>query len=95
LTLSADGDRAYLVSDDRVTVLCTLTHDVIATLVVAAQPSCVVESPDATQLYIADYSGTITVTPVASTNPLAIESATSERGVPAAWLMPELEPALT
>ena len=35
LTLSADGDRAYLVSDDRVTVLCTLTHDVIATLVVA------------------------------------------------------------
>ncbi len=31
LTLSADGDRAYLVSDDRVTVLCTLTHDVIDT----------------------------------------------------------------
>jgi YVTN family beta-propeller protein len=95
LTLSADGDRAYLVSDDRVTVLCTLTHDVIATLGVAAQPSCLVESPDATHLYIADYSGTITVTPVASTNPLAIESAASERGVPAAWLMPELEPALT
>jgi YVTN family beta-propeller protein len=94
LTLSADGDRAYLVSDDRVTVLCTLTHDVTATLAVTARPSCVVESPDGTRLYIADYSGTVTATPVASTNPLAIEGPASE-GVPAAWLLPELEPALT
>ena len=36
LTLSGDGDRAYLVSDDGVTVLCTLTHDVIGTVAVAS-----------------------------------------------------------
>ncbi|MXI79799.1 hypothetical protein GR254_04375, partial [Mycobacterium tuberculosis] len=27
-----DADRAYLVSEDRVTVLCTRTHDVIGTI---------------------------------------------------------------
>jgi YVTN family beta-propeller protein len=98
LTLSADGDRAYLVSDDRVTVLCTLTHDVIDTLGVTSQPSCVVESPDGTHLYIADYSGAIIVTPVASASPLALESDVADSDVPAAWLIPELmayEPALT
>ena len=46
LTLSRDGDRAYLVSDDSITVLCTLTQDVIGTVRVTKQPSCVVESPD-------------------------------------------------
>ena len=98
LTLSADGDRAYLVSDDRVTVLCTLTHDVLGTVGEVAQPSCVIESPDGKHLYIADYSGAVTVTPVASTTPLAIESAAHHSDVSAAWLMPDLmqyEPALT
>jgi YVTN family beta-propeller protein len=66
LTLSRDGDRAYVVSDDSVTVLCTLTHDVVGTLGVANQPSCVLESPNAKYLYLADYSGTLTVAPVAS-----------------------------
>lgn len=98
LTLSADGDRAYLVSDDRVTVLCTLTHDVIDTLSVTSQPSCVVESPDGKHLYIADYSGSILVTAVASASPLALESHVADGDLPAAWLIPELmayEPALT
>ncbi|WP_082951838.1 YncE family protein [Mycobacterium sp. 852002-51057_SCH5723018] len=66
LTLSRDGDRAYVVSDDSVTVLCTLTHDVVGTLGVANQPSCVLESPNAKYLYFADYSGRLTVAPVAS-----------------------------
>jgi YVTN family beta-propeller protein len=66
LTLSRDGDRAYVVSDDSVTVLCTLTHDVVGTLGVANQPSCVLESPNAKYLYLADYSGKLTVAPVAS-----------------------------
>jgi YVTN family beta-propeller protein len=97
LSLSADGDRAYLVCDDRVTVLCTLTHDVIDTLGITSQASCVVESPDGTQLYIADYSGSILVTPVASAGPLALESHADAELAPA-WLIPELiayEPALT
>jgi YVTN family beta-propeller protein len=86
LTLSGDGDRAYLVSDDSITVLCTLTHDVIGAVAVANQPSCVVESPDAKYLFIADYSGKVTVAPIASEDP-----------APAEWIMPELprcEPAL-
>src|SRR5262249_37334462 len=97
LTLSRDGDRAYLVSDDSITVLCTLTHDVIGTVEVANQPSCVVESPDAKYLYIADYSGTVTVAPVASIVALGIETSVPESDAPAEWVVPELpqyEPAL-
>jgi len=99
LTLSGDGDRAYLVSDDGITVLCTLTHDVIGTIGVANQPSCVVESADAKYLYIADYPGTVTVAPVASIVALGIETSerTSESSVhegeaPAEWVVPELPP---
>jgi YVTN family beta-propeller protein len=100
LTLSGDGDRAYLVSDDGITVLCTLTHDVVGTIRVANQPSCVVESADAKYLYIADYSGTVTVAPVASIVALGIETAQRaghESEAATEWVVPELpqcEPAL-
>jgi DNA-binding beta-propeller fold protein YncE len=93
MTLSADGDRAYLVSDHNVTVLCTLTYDVLATLGAGIQPSCVVESPDGKRLYIADYSGAVTVTPLAATNPLAIEAAAPDSELSTAgWLLPDLVP---
>lgn len=93
MTLSADGDRVYLVSDDNVTVLCTLTHDVIATLGAGTQPSCVVESPDGNRLYIAGYSGTVSVTPIASATPLAIESAAVDSALSTTgWLVPDLVP---
>jgi YVTN family beta-propeller protein len=93
MTLSADGDRAYLVSDDNVTVLCTLTHDVIATLGTGIQPSSVVESPDGNRLYIAGYSGAVSVTPIASATPLAIESAAAEAELSTTgWLVPDLVP---
>lgn len=87
LTLSGDGDRAYLVSEDRVTVLKTLTQDIAGTVRVA-QPSCVIESRDGGHLYIADYTGTITMVPVAATIPgiddaRALETSTE-------WIMPEL-----
>ncbi|MFV0495415.1 YncE family protein [Mycobacterium sp.] len=59
LALSADGDRAYLVGQDGVTVLCTLTQDLIRSIDLAAQPSCVAESPDGRHLYIADHSGRV------------------------------------
>jgi YVTN family beta-propeller protein len=97
LTLSRDGDRAYLVSDDGIAVLCTLTHDVVGTLTVVNQPSCVVESPDAKYLYIADYSGAVTVAAVASIVALGIDSTAPEAQIPTDWLTPELlqyEPAL-
>lgn len=100
LTLSVDGDRAYLVTDDGVTVLCTLTHDVIGTIAVAGRPSCLVESPDARYLYIADYSGKVTVAAVASIVAQGIDAAeisAHESDAPAEWVLPELlqcEPAL-
>jgi YVTN family beta-propeller protein len=96
-TLSRDGDRAYLVSDDGITVLCTLTQDVIGTVAVTEQPSCVVESPDGKRLYVADYSGAVIVAAVAPTAPLAIEGAAPRSHASAEWVMPELlhyEPAL-
>jgi YVTN family beta-propeller protein len=97
LTLSRDGDRAYLVSDDGITVLCTLTQDVVGTVTVSNQPSCVIESPDAKFLYIADYAGAVTVLAVASVVALGIESAAPETQTPTDWVTPELlqyEPAL-
>ncbi len=69
LELSRDGERAYLVGDTGVTVLSTSTHEVVGTITVGAEPSCVTESPDGRRLYIADYDGAITV--------LATESAAS------------------
>lgn len=97
LTLSGDGDRAYLVGDDGITVLCTLTQDVIGTIGVADRPSCVVESADAKYLYIADYAGIVTVAPVASIVALGIETSVRESEPPTEWVVPELphcEPAL-
>jgi YVTN family beta-propeller protein len=67
LALSRDGHRSYLVGDHSVTVLFTATHDVIGSIVVGAQPSCVTESPDGSRLYIADYAGVITALTTAST----------------------------
>ena len=97
LTLSSDGDRAYLVSDENITVLCTLTYDVVGAVGVANQPSCVVESPDAKYLYIADYSGAVTVAPVAAIVALGFENRVHESETSAEWVVPELlqcEPAL-
>jgi DNA-binding beta-propeller fold protein YncE len=97
LTLSRDGDRAYLVSDDGIAVLCTLTHEVVGTVTVTNQPSCMVESPDAKYLYIADYSGAVTVAAVASIVALGTESTAPETQIPTDWVTPELrqyEPAL-
>jgi YVTN family beta-propeller protein len=86
ITMSHDGDRAYLVSDDGVTVVCTRTFDVVSIVTVANQPSCVAESPDAEHLYIADYSGAVTVAPGAVT-----AGSTAHAGAPA---IEEYAPAL-
>ncbi|WP_269473868.1 YncE family protein [Mycobacterium heidelbergense] len=90
LTLSGDGDRAYLVGGDGITVLCTLTHDVVGTLAVASRPSCVTESPDGEYLYVADHSGTVTVARVASIVAPGAETAVDERDAATEWVVPEL-----
>ncbi|BBZ71589.1 WD40 repeat domain-containing protein [Mycobacterium paraseoulense] len=66
LALSRDGRRAYLVSDDRVAVVCTRTLDVVGDIGAAKHPSCVVESPDGRYLYVAGHSGVVTVVPIAA-----------------------------
>jgi DNA-binding beta-propeller fold protein YncE len=95
LALSRDGERAYLVGDDGVMVLSTLTHDVIGNLTVGSQPSCVIESPDGKHLYVADYAGTVTVLAIASSTTSVGED--DERTTPHEWALPELlqlEPTL-
>jgi DNA-binding beta-propeller fold protein YncE len=89
LTLSRDGERAYLVGDDGVTVLSTLTNDVIGNLVVGSHPSCVIESPDRKQLCIADYAGAVTVLTIASTS--AAAHGEDELTTPHEWALPELQ----
>lgn len=87
LTLSRDGRRAYLVSDDRILVVGTQTHEVVGEITAAKHPSCVVESPDGRYLYIADYSGVVIAAPLAS--------GTGPGQAPAAGLpeLPQREPA--
>lgn len=77
LTLSNDGERAYVVAGDGVTVVCTLTYQVIGAVTVDASPSCVVESPDGQHLYIADYAGVISVVSITSTEVSLVANDTS------------------
>ena len=51
---------------DRVSVVCTATHEIIDTVTVVEQPSCIAESADGKQLFIADYDGAVTALTVAS-----------------------------
>lgn len=90
LALSRDGRRAYLVGDHSVTVLRTGTHEVVGAINVGRQPSCVIESPHGTSLYIGDYAGTVTV--------VSVDMADDEPTARHDWTMPELfrlQPALT
>lgn len=96
LTLGGNGDRAYVVSEDRVTVLCTHTQDIVGTIR-TSQASCVAESPDGKYLYIADYTGTVTLTPTGSSQASDNEQRALETNRSVDWLLPELlqyEPAL-
>ncbi|OBI39357.1 WD40 repeat domain-containing protein [Mycobacterium colombiense] len=90
ITLSRDGARAYLVSDDRVTVLSTHEQDIIGEVEVSKHPSCVVESPDGTHLYVADYSGVVTAARIASTAPTRAHRGAGDRDLSVAGWLPEL-----
>lgn len=89
LTVSRNGERAYLVGDEHVTVLSTATLDVLGSITVADQPSCVVESPDGKRLYVADYAGTITELAIAAAAAGALTS-DDELTAPHAWAFSDL-----
>lgn len=98
LVLSSDGDRAYLVGEDRISVLCPLTQDVVATITVGRQPSCVAESPGGHYLYVGDYSGAVTVVSIdsaAAAPRLPGEDNRTRRSGLGRHALPQLEPALT
>ncbi|MGE2833922.1 hypothetical protein [Mycobacterium sp. SMC-4] len=67
LSLSPDEARAYVVDYDRVIVVCALSLDVIDSLKIDARPSCVAQKLDGSQLFVADYSGSVNVFAVEST----------------------------
>jgi DNA-binding beta-propeller fold protein YncE len=75
MVLSLDGTLAYVVDVDHVAVLCTLTSEVVDRIDVGAQPSGVALGAG---LYIADYSGRVTMVSVASSMPMYPEFAASE-----------------
>jgi YVTN family beta-propeller protein len=92
LLLSAEGDRAYVINGDRVTVLCTATRDIIDTIDIGTEPSCVTESRDGKRFFVADYDGRVTAFSVAATT----ESLLDKMMAPAALELPvlrELAPA--
>ncbi|MCG5430909.1 YncE family protein [Mycobacterium sp. MYCO198283] len=66
VTMSRDGRRGYVVSDQVVAVVCTTTGERLATLEVSGTPSCVIESRDGNQLFVADYDGGLSIFAVAS-----------------------------
>jgi DNA-binding beta-propeller fold protein YncE len=90
--VSRGGDRVYLVGDQHVTVWSTATHDVLGSITVGDQPSCVVESPDGKRLYIADYAGTVTELEIsAAAAPADALTSDDELTAPQAWAFSELQ----
>ncbi|MGU3497574.1 YncE family protein [Mycobacterium sp. C31M] len=69
MALSADGSRAYVIDYDAVSVLCTLTHEVVETITVGARPTAAALSAAGDRLYIGDVDGQITALRVAAPAP--------------------------
>ena len=68
MTLSEDGTRAYVVDYGHVAVVDTDRHDVLTTVSVGARPSAVAVNAD--RLYVADYSGGVSVYAVDAPMPM-------------------------
>jgi DNA-binding beta-propeller fold protein YncE len=69
LMLSAVGDRVYALTAEAVVVVCTETCQVVDTIDLGTEPSCITESADGSRLYIADFEGRVALFSVASTTP--------------------------
>ncbi len=60
VAMSNDGERAYVVTGENVTVLCMATRRIIERIEIGAEPSTVLESHDGTRLFVADNDGRVT-----------------------------------
>lgn len=67
LMLSAVGDRVYVVTPEAVLVIDTGICQVVDTIDIGVEPSCVTESADGSRLYVADFDGRVALFSVAST----------------------------
>ncbi len=90
LTLSRNGERAYLVGDECVTVVSTVAQDVLGRITVGDQPSCVVESPNGERLYVADYTGTVTELEIAADAPGEVLTSDDDWTAPRGWAFSDL-----
>lgn len=70
MALSVDGARAYVVDYDQVTVLCTVTNEVVETLTVGARPVAIALSTTGDRLYVADVAGNVSAFRVAAPAPM-------------------------
>lgn len=66
LVAAAAGDRLYVAGVDRVSVVCTATHEIVDTVTIVSEPSCLAESADGRKIFIADYDGVVTALTVSS-----------------------------
>ncbi|MCX2933026.1 hypothetical protein ORI20_22395 [Mycobacterium sp. CVI_P3] len=60
LVLGRGGRCAYIVDRDEIAVLCTATTEIVDSVVIGPQLSCLAADPVRNRLYAADYTGTIT-----------------------------------
>jgi YVTN family beta-propeller protein len=60
LVLGRGGNCAYIVDRTEIAVLCTATTEIVDTVVVGPQLSCLAVDPVRNRLYAADYTGAIT-----------------------------------
>ncbi len=60
LVLGHGSDAAFIVDRDQIVVLCTTTHEVVDSVVIGGQLSCLAAGPDGARLYAADFAGAIT-----------------------------------
>jgi len=60
LVLGRGGNCAYIVDGNEIAVLCTATSEIVDTVVLGPQLSCLAADPVRDRLYAADYTGAIT-----------------------------------
>jgi YVTN family beta-propeller protein len=60
LVLGRSGNCAYIVDRNEIAVLCTATSEIVDSVVLGQQLSCLAADPVRNRLYAADYTGAIT-----------------------------------